>query len=163
VIVQHMPEGFTRSFAERLNAACAVEVREARDGDVVVPGVALIAPGNFHMVVETSGARHTVRIKNGPPVHHSRPSVDVLFGSVARHAGRNAVGVILTGMGADGAKGLLAMRQRGAHTIVQDEASSVVFGMPKEAIKLGAAAEVLPLGRIAQATIAAVLTEAAAA
>jgi two-component system, chemotaxis family, protein-glutamate methylesterase/glutaminase len=163
VIVQHMPEGFTRSFADRLNGSCAMEVREARDGDLVVPGVALIAPGNFHMVVETSGARNVVRIKTGPPVHHSRPSVDVLFGSVARHVGRNAVGVILTGMGADGAKGLLAMRQSGARTVVQDEATSVVFGMPKEAIRLGGADEVLPLNRIAQAALDAVSAEPVAA
>jgi two-component system, chemotaxis family, protein-glutamate methylesterase/glutaminase len=155
VIVQHMPEGFTRSFAERLNGVCGMEVREARDGDAVVPGLALIAPGNRHLVLQVSGARYSVRIKDGPPVHHSRPSVDVLFGSVVRSAGRNAVGVLLTGMGADGAKGLLAMRASGAHTIAQDEASCVVFGMPREAIKLGAAAEVLPLNRIGPAMIGA--------
>jgi two-component system chemotaxis response regulator CheB len=153
VIVQHMPAGFTASFAQRLDGLCAMQVREARDGDAVVPGVALIAPGGFHMILQRSGATLQVRIKDGPPVHHQRPAVDVLFGSVARVAGRNAVGMILTGMGADGARGLLAMREAGAHTIAQDEASCVVFGMPKEAIALGAAHEVLPLGRIATATI----------
>ncbi len=148
VIVQHMPEHFTATYAQRLNTQCAMEVREARDGDHVVHGLALIAPGNYHMTLERSGARYHVRVKTGPRVHHQRPSVDVLFHSVARHAGPNAVGVILTGMGADGAKGLLAMRQAGAHTIAQDEATCVVFGMPKEAIKLGAACEVLPLPHI---------------
>lgn len=156
VIVQHMPEHFTGAFAKRLNGLCAMEVREARDGDPVVPGVALIAPGNKHLVLQLSGARYIARIKDGPPVHHQRPAVDVLFQSVARNAGRNAVGLILTGMGADGAKGLLAMRDAGAHTIAQDEASCVVFGMPKEAIKLGAADEILPLGRVAGAAMAAV-------
>jgi two-component system, chemotaxis family, protein-glutamate methylesterase/glutaminase len=163
VIVQHMPEGFTRSFGERLNSVCAMEVREARDGDAVAPGLALIAPGNHHMVLQASGARYGVRIKDGPPVHHSRPCVDVLFGSVARSAGRNAVGVLLTGMGADGAKGMLAMRESGAHTIAQDEASCVVFGMPKEAIKLGGAAEVLPLPRIPDAVMAALAAPSMAA
>jgi len=153
VIVQHMPEYFTAAFAERLNQICQMEVREARDGDSVVPGVALVAPGNKHMVLQQSGAYYLVRIKDGPPVHYQRPSVDVLFQSVARSAGHNAVGVLLTGMGADGAKGLLAMRQAGAHTIAQDEATSVVFGMPKEAIKLGAASEVLSLPRISQAIL----------
>jgi two-component system chemotaxis response regulator CheB len=153
VIVQHMPELFTASFAERLDRICRMEVREARDGDLVVPGVALLAPGSHHMVLQRSGATHLVRIKDGPPVHHQRPAVDVLFQSVARYAGRNAVGVLLTGMGADGAKGLLAMRQAGAHTIAQDEASCVVFGMPKEAIALGAAAEVVALPRIAEAVL----------
>jgi two-component system, chemotaxis family, protein-glutamate methylesterase/glutaminase len=151
VICQHMPEKFTASFAQRLNSCCALDVREAKDGDAVVPGVALVAPGNFHMMLTLSGAQYQVRVKDGPRVHHQRPAVDVLFASVAKHAGRNAVGAIFTGMGADGAKGLLAMREAGAHTIAQDEASCVVFGMPKEAIKLGAAAEVLPLGEIADA------------
>jgi two-component system chemotaxis response regulator CheB len=153
VIVQHMPELFTASFAERLNRLCRMEVREARDGDSVVPGVALLAPGNHHMVLQQSGASHLVRIKDGPPVHHQRPAVDVLFQSVARNVGRNAIGVLLTGMGADGAKGLLAMREAGAHTIAQDEASCVVFGMPKEAIALGAATEVVALPRIADAIL----------
>jgi two-component system chemotaxis response regulator CheB len=145
VIVQHMPEHFTAAFARRLNGLCAMEVREACDGDFVVPGLALIAPGNRHMVLQRSGARYVARVKDGPPVHHQRPAVDVLFQSAARHAGKNAIGVLLTGMGADGAKGLLAMREAGAHTIAQDEVTSVVFGMPKEAIKLGAACEVVGL------------------
>jgi two-component system chemotaxis response regulator CheB len=157
VIVQHMPEGFTASFAARMNSLCAIEVREGRDGDRVGTGVALIAPGNRHMLLERSGAQLQVRLRDGPPVHHQRPSVDVLFNSVARVGGRNAVGVLLTGMGSDGATGLLAMRQAGAHTIAQDEKTSVVFGMPKEAIRLGAAAEVLPLDRIADALLKAAL------
>ena len=151
VICQHMPEKFTASFAARLNGTCALEVREAKDGDAVAPGVVLVAPGNFHMMLTLSGAQYQVRVKDGPRVHHQRPAVDVLFASVARYAGRNAIGAIFTGMGADGAKGLLAMRDAGAHTIAQDEASCVVFGMPKEAIKLGAAIEVLPLTDIADA------------
>jgi two-component system chemotaxis response regulator CheB len=145
VIVQHMPEHFTTSFAKRLDEICPLEVREARDNDHVVPGVALIAPGNRHMVLARSGGTYLVKVKDGPRVHYQRPSVDVLFHSVAQVAGRNAVGAILTGMGADGAKGLLAMRAAGAATLAQDEASCVVFGMPKEAIKLGAADEVVPL------------------
>lgn len=150
VIVQHMPPKFTTSFAERLDQLCALEVKEAADGDSVLPGRALLAPGNYHMLLQRSGARYLVRVKSGPPVHHQRPSVDVLFQSVAQAAGSNAVGVILTGMGADGAAGLLAMRQQGAHTIAQDEASCVVFGMPKEAIQRQAAVKVLPLHRIAE-------------
>ena len=149
VIVQHMPEHFTAAFAKRLDGICAMEVREARDGDLVVPGVALVAPGGRHMVLQRSGARYVARIKDGPPVHHQRPAVDVLFQSVARHAGRNAIGVLLTGMGADGAKGMLAMREAGAHTIAQDEESCVVFGMPREAIRLEAAAEVVSLAQVA--------------
>jgi two-component system chemotaxis response regulator CheB len=145
VIVQHMPAGFTASFADRLNGICQMQVREAKDGDDVVPGVALLAPGNFHMILQMSGARYSVRVKDGPPVHHQRPAVDVLFQSVAKTAGRNAIGVILTGMGADGARGLLDMREAGAHTIAQNEESCVVFGMPKEAIKMGAAAQVVGL------------------
>jgi two-component system chemotaxis response regulator CheB len=148
VIVQHMPESFTAAFAQRLNDICAMEVREAKNNDAVSPGLALIAPGNQHMVLRRSGARYSVVIKGGPPVFHQRPSVDVLFHSVAKQAGRNAVGAILTGMGADGAAGLLAMRQAGAKTIAQDESSCVVFGMPKEAIKLGAAEHIMPLGGI---------------
>jgi two-component system chemotaxis response regulator CheB len=155
VIVQHMPEHFTAAFAERLHRVCAMEVREARDNDPVVPGLALVAPGNHHMVLHPSGARYVVRIKDGPPVHHQRPAVDVLFASVARHAGRHAVGVLLTGMGADGARGLLAMNGAGAHTIAQNEASCVVYGMPKEAVKMGAADEVLSLSRIPRALLAA--------
>jgi len=148
VIVQHMPEHFTRSFAERLNTICAVEVKEAENGDSVMPGRALIAPGNYHMVLRRSGANYMVEVKSGPLVSRHRPSVDVLFKSVARYAGRNAVGVILTGMGRDGAQGLLEMKQAGAATIAQDEASCVVFGMPREAIALGAADITLPLLQI---------------
>lgn len=151
VIVQHMPQGFTEAFARRLNNLCKIEVREARPGDPVTPGVALIAPGNLHMLLERSGASYSVALKNGPAVHYQRPAVDVLFQSVARNAGRNAVGVILTGMGADGAKGLFDMHQSGAKTIAQDEDSCVVYGMPREAVKLGAADEVLPLGQIPKA------------
>ena len=153
VIVQHMPEHFTEAFAKRLNDLCAMEVREARHGDLVTPGVALLAPGNHHMVLIRSGARYSVEIRQGPPVHHQRPSVDVLFQSVARHAGLNAVGVILTGMGADGAAGLLAMKNSGALTLAQNEQSCVVFGMPKEAIRLGAAGQVVPLNRMAPAIL----------
>jgi len=156
VIVQHMPEGFTRTFAERLNHICDMEVREASDGDLVVAGLALVAPGNRHMVLTRSGAQYVVRIKDGPAVHHQRPSVDVLFQSVARCAGRNAIGAILTGMGADGAKGLLEMRQSGAYTLAEDEKSCVVFGMPKEAIELGAAMEIVPLSRMAEMILKAV-------
>lgn len=148
VIVQHMPGGFTRTFAERLHRTSAMEVREAQDGDIIVPGLALVAPGGLHLLVQRSGARYVARVKHGPPVHHQRPAVDVLFGSVARSAGANAVGVILTGMGADGADGLLEMRNSGARTIAQDEASSVVFGMPKAAIEVGAAEKVASLSTI---------------
>ncbi|UCF95605.1 MAG: hypothetical protein JSW39_11475 [Desulfobacterales bacterium] len=153
VIVRHMPENFTTSFAQRLNDICQMEVREARDYDHVVPGVALLAPGNRHMLLQRNGGTYQVKLKDGPRVHYQRPSVDVLFQSVANNAGRNAVGVLLTGMGADGAKGLLNMRQNGANTIAQDEASCVVFGMPKEAIKLGAADEIVELSRISQTII----------
>jgi two-component system, chemotaxis family, protein-glutamate methylesterase/glutaminase len=148
VIVQHMPPKFTSAFAERLNQQCALEVKEAQDGDSVVTGRALIAPGNYHMLLKRSGARYFVQVKTGPPVHHQRPSVDVLFNSAALSGGANVIGVILTGMGADGAEGLLAMKERGSYTIAQDEASCVVFGMPKEAIKRGATQKVLPLTRI---------------
>jgi len=148
VIVQHMPENFTASFAARLNELCALEVREARNNDSVVPGVALIAPGNFHMLLKRSGARFFVQVKNGPLVCRQRPSVEVLFKSAAKSAGRNAVGVMLTGMGKDGAEGMLAMHQAGAKTIAQDEATSVVFGMPNEAIKLGGVDRVVGLPQI---------------
>jgi two-component system chemotaxis response regulator CheB len=148
LVVQHMPEYFTASFASRLDTICKIEVREAKDGDTAVPGLALIAPGGSHMLLERNGAFYQVRIKGGPMVHHQRPSVDVLFHSVAKQAGANAMGVLLTGMGSDGAEGLLAMRQSKAYTIAQDEASSVVYGMPGEAVKLGAACEVLPLSDI---------------
>ena len=153
VIVQHMPANFTTSFAQRLNEICQVEVREAKENDHVVPGVTLIAPGNFHMLLVRSGGTYMVKLKNGPRVHYQRPAVDVLFRSVAKNAGKNAVGVILTGMGADGARGLFEMKSSGAHTFVQNEETSVVFGMPKEAIKIGAADEVLPLSGIGQAVI----------
>jgi len=145
-----MPERFTRAFADRLNGLCRIRVSEARDGDRVLPGHALIAPGNFHMSLARSGADYHVCVTQGEPVNRHRPSVDVLFHSCATAAGRNAVGVILTGMGDDGARGLLAMRNAGAHTVAQDEATSVVFGMPKEAIGMGAAENVEPLDRIAQ-------------
>ena len=148
VIVQHMPPKFTTAFAERLNQQCAMEVKEAQDGDAVVTGRALLAPGNYHMLLKRSGARYYVQVKTGPPVHHQRPSVDVLFNSAALSGGANVIGVILTGMGADGADGLLAMKEKGAYTIAQDETSCVVFGMPKEAIKRGATNKVLPLTRI---------------
>jgi two-component system chemotaxis response regulator CheB len=148
LIVQHMPAHFTAAFARRLDGVCAMEVREARDGDVVTRGLALIAPGGRHLVLQRESTRCVARVKDGPPVHHQRPAVDVLFQSVARAAGRDAVGVLLTGMGADGAKGLLAMREAGARTMAQDEATSVVFGMPKEAIKLGAADAVVALADV---------------
>jgi len=149
VIVQHMPANFTTAFAERLNSLCQINVREARDNDSVIPGTALLAPGNYHMILRRSGARYYVEVKTGPMVHHQRPAVDILFKSTARFAGANAIGVILTGMGADGAEGLKEMRDAGAGTIAQDEKSCVVFGMPKEAIKLGAVERVLPLDLIA--------------
>ena len=149
VAVIHMPEGFTKSFAERLNRNCAVRVAEARDGDRVMPGHVLLAPGNFHMEVVRSGAFTTVRVRPGDPVNRHRPSVDVLFDACAKQLGANVAGAILTGMGNDGAKGLLAMRRAGARTAAQDEATCVVFGMPKEAIQMGAAEHVLPLDRIA--------------
>jgi two-component system, chemotaxis family, protein-glutamate methylesterase/glutaminase len=153
LIVQHMPAGFTASFAKRLDQVCDIAVAEAKDGDLVATGRALIAPGGSHMVLESDGAQRVVKIRNGPPVHHQKPAVDVLFQSVARVAGRNAVGALLTGMGADGAAGLAAMREAGAFTVAQDETSCVVFGMPKEAIRLGAAQVVLPLSTIAEALL----------
>ncbi|MCG8374359.1 MAG: chemotaxis response regulator protein-glutamate methylesterase [Balneolales bacterium] len=153
VIVQHMPPVFTKSFAERLNSICKVNVKEAEDGDHIQQGSVLIAPGNYHMLVEKSGARYYTRIKQGPPVHHQRPSVDVLFNSVAKSVGVNAMGVILTGMGADGAKGLLNMKNQGSYTIGQDEATSVVYGMPREAAKMGAVEDVLPLQNIPNAIV----------
>ena len=153
VIVQHMPEHFTRSFANRLNQLSAMTVKEAENNDTVAPGKALIAPGNHHMLLRRSGAMYYVEVKSGPLVSRHRPSVDVLFKSVAKYAGANAVGVILTGMGADGADGLREMRDAGGRTIAQDEASCVVFGMPKEAIARGAAEAVLPLDKIAAAIL----------
>jgi two-component system, chemotaxis family, protein-glutamate methylesterase/glutaminase len=148
VIVQHMPEHFTRSFAERLNTLCAMEVKEAEDGDTVSPGRVLIAPGNYHLLLNRSGAVYRVSVKSGPLVSRHRPSVDVLFKSVARYAGANAIGVILTGMGADGAAGLKEMRDAGAETVAQDEASCVVFGMPKEAIRCGGVGHIAPIDSI---------------
>ncbi len=153
VVVQHMPANFTTAFAERLDSLCQVAVKEAEDNDWVNPGIALIAPGNYHMLLRRSGARYYVEIKTGPMVHHQRPAVDVLFKSTAKYAGANAIGVILTGMGSDGADGLLEMKKMGAGTIAQDEKTCVVFGMPKEAIKLGAVDKVLPMERIASEII----------
>jgi two-component system chemotaxis response regulator CheB len=149
LVVQHMPEVFTRAFAERLDRSCRIEVKEAADGDRVLEGRALVAPGNRHMLLKRSGGHYVVEVTDGPLVSRHRPSVDALFGSVAAAAGRNAVGVILTGMGVDGASGLLAMKQAGASTLAQDEESCVVFGMPKEAIERGAVDEVMSLDRIA--------------
>jgi two-component system chemotaxis response regulator CheB len=154
VIVQHMPELFTRAFADRLNTLCDITVKEAETNDSVLRGRALIAPGNHHMLLKRSGARYYVEIKDGPLVCRHRPSVDVLFRSAARYAGQNAVGVILTGMGDDGACGMLEMKQAGAATIAQDEATCVVFGMPKEAIKRNAVDKVLPLQSVAGAILA---------
>lgn len=149
VVVQHMPEKFTSALAARLDSLCQIEVREARDGDRILPGRAYIAPGGKHMSVQRSGAQYHLAVREGPFVNRHRPSVDVLFRSVAQHAGRNALGILMTGMGDDGARGLLAMHSSGARTLAQDEATCVVFGMPKEAIKLGAAEKVLPLQAIA--------------
>jgi two-component system, chemotaxis family, protein-glutamate methylesterase/glutaminase len=150
VIVQHMPEHFTKSFANRLNEICGITVKEAENGDTVIRGRALIAPGNHHMLLKRSGAKYYVEIKDGPLVNRHRPSVDVLFRSTARYAGRNAIGIILTGMGDDGARGLLEMKEAGAYNIAQDEKSCVVFGMPNEAIKMNAVEKVLPLDQISQ-------------
>jgi two-component system chemotaxis response regulator CheB len=149
VIVQHMPELFTKSFAMRLNELCKITVKEAENGDSVIRGRALIAPGNKHTLLKRSGAKYYVEVKDGPLVNRHRPSVDVLFRSTARYAGRNAIGIIMTGMGDDGARGLLEMKEAGARTIAQDEKTCVVFGMPKEAIKLGASDKILPLEQIA--------------
>ncbi len=149
VIVQHMPENFTTAFAKRLDSICRVTVKEAENGDTVIRGRALIAPGNHHLLLKRSGARYYVEIKDGPLVSRHRPSVDVLFRSTARYAGKNAIGVIMTGMGDDGAKGMLEMKEAGSYTIAQDENSCVVFGMPNEAIKLGGVDMILPLEKIA--------------
>ncbi len=150
VIVQHMPEGFTAAFSKRLDGLCQVSVKEAADNDTVLPGHALIAPGNRHLMLKRSGARYYVEVKDGPLVSRHRPSVDVLFRSAARYAGRNAIGVIMTGMGDDGAKGMLEMKESGAYTIAQDEKSCIVFGMPAEAIKLGGVDKVLGLDSISR-------------
>ena len=157
VIVQHMPEHFTAAFAQRLNNICRVSVKEASDGDSVLRGHALIAPGNKHTLLKRSGARYYVEVKDGPLVCRHRPSVDVLFRSGARYAGKNAVGVIMTGMGDDGSKGMKEMKGTGAFTIAQDEASSIVFGMPKEAIKLDAVQKVVSLDQIASSLLRATM------
>ena len=149
VIVQHMPEHFTKAFADRLDKSCTITVKEAKNGDSILVGTALIAPGNKHMLVKRSGSRYYVEVKDGPLVSRHRPSVDVLFRSTARYAGKNAIGVIMTGMGDDGAQGLLEMKNSGAYTIAQDEESCVVYGMPKEAVKRDAHCSELPLEQIA--------------
>lgn len=153
-IVQHMPEKFTAAFARRLNGICAMEIKEAEDGDELITGRVLIAPGNRHMLLQRAGTHYRVAIKDGPPVSRHRPSVDVLFRSAAQYAGNNALGIIMTGMGDDGARGLMEMRKAGARTLAQDEESSVVFGMPKEAIDLGAAERIVPLSRVSQEIMA---------
>lgn len=153
VVVQHMPANFTETFAQRLNSLCAMEVREAKNGDSITPGVVLIAPGDYHMVVRRSGARYYVEIGSGGKVSGHRPSVDVLFNSVAKIAGANAIGVILTGMGSDGAKGLLAMSNAGAKTLGQDETSCVVYGMPKTAFEMGGVQRQVPLSKIANSVL----------
>jgi two-component system chemotaxis response regulator CheB len=155
VIVQHMPEKFTAAFAKRLNSLCEMEVKEAVHGDPVLRGHVLIAPGDRHMMLERQGARYHVAVREGPLVSRHRPSVDVLFRSAARAAGGNAMGVIMTGMGDDGARGMAEMHQAGAYTVAQDEASSVVFGMPKEAIAHGGVDKILPLDQIAREILAA--------
>ena len=154
LIAQHMPAGFTKSFAQRLDGLCRITVKEAEHGERVLPGYAYIAPGGFHLSLGRSGANSVAQLDQEPPVNRHRPSIDVLFDSAARHAGKNAIGMILTGMGKDGAEGLLRMKRAGAHTFAQDEASCVVFGMPKEAIAIGAADEVAPLGEMARRVLA---------
>lgn len=154
LITQHMPEKFTKAFADRLNDLCQIKVKEAVDGESVIMGQALIAPGNYHMMLVMNGAGYQVTLNQGPPVNRHRPSVDVMFQSVARHAGKNCVGLILTGMGHDGAAGMLEMKRAGAYTIAQDEASCVVFGMPREAIKLGGVDKTLSLSEIPAAILA---------
>ena len=153
LVVQHMPAHFTTSFAERLNSMCQMQVKEARDGDTVIPGRILIAPGGYHMMLQRSGANYHVIVKDGPKVCRQKPSVEVMMNSVAKFAGSNAVGAMLTGMGNDGAQGLLAMRNAGAHTVVQNEASCTVFGMPKEAINAGAAEKIVTLYDVAKTMI----------
>ncbi|WP_342244989.1 protein-glutamate methylesterase/protein-glutamine glutaminase [Pseudomonas sp. OTU5201] len=154
VITQHMPAGFTRSFAARLDKLCRISVSEARDGDRILPGTALLAPGGLHMEVTRSGANYVARLSDAPPVNGHRPAVDVMFNSAARCAGRNLIAALLTGMGKDGARGLLEIRESGGYTLAQDEASCVVYGMPREAAEIGAAEEVLPLEEIAPALLA---------
>ncbi|WP_207005626.1 protein-glutamate methylesterase/protein-glutamine glutaminase [Trinickia mobilis] len=154
LIAQHMPPGFTKSFAQRLNGLCRISVKEAEHGERVLPGHAYIAPGHAHLLLARSGANYIAHLSDEPPVNRHRPSVDVLFRSAAQHAGKNAVGVILTGMGKDGAAGLLDMRNAGAYTLAQDEASCVVFGMPREAIAMGGADEVAPLSEMSRRVMA---------
>ena len=149
MITQHMPPGFTRSYAARLDGLCRISVKEASDGERVLPGHAYIAPGGLHLSVERSGANYIARVRDGEPVNRHKPSVEVLFQSAARVVGPNALGVMLTGMGADGATAMKLMRDAGSYNLAQDEASCVVFGMPREAIAAGAAHDVLPLGQIA--------------
>lgn len=156
VIAQHIPPGFSRAFADRLNTLCQMEVREAVDGDELRPGLALVAPGNFHLLVQRTFHGYRAVVKDGPLVCYQRPSVDVLFRSVAEAAGEGAIGVLLTGMGSDGAEGLLAMRKAGAQTIAEDESTCVVFGMPREAIRIGAVKRVLPLPQIAAGVVGAI-------
>ena len=153
VVVQHMPEKFTRAFADRLDTLCTMRVKEAEDGDRVLAGHVLIAPGGYHMSLTRAGATYLVRLDQDPPVNRHRPSVDVLFNSCSTTAGSNAIGIIMTGMGDDGARGLLAMRKAGARTLAQDEATSVVFGMPKVAVEMGGVERVLPLGQLAGAAV----------
>ena len=152
-VVQHMPKMFTKAFAKRLDSLCAINVKEGKHGDSLIPGQAIIAPGNYHMSIKKCGAMYKVEMNQDPPVHHQRPAVDVLFDSAAKYVGPNAIGVIMTGMGDDGATGLLNMKEAGAGTIAQDEDSCVVFGMPKEAIKLGAAEEIVSLHNIPNSII----------
>ncbi|MEJ8799707.1 chemotaxis response regulator protein-glutamate methylesterase [Trinickia caryophylli] len=158
MIAQHMPPGFTKSFAQRLNGLCRITVKEAEHGERVLPGHAYIAPGHAHLLLARSGANYIAHLSDDPPVNRHRPSVDVLFRSAAQHAGKNAIGVILTGMGRDGAAGLLDMRNAGAYTLAQDEASCIVFGMPREAIALGAADEVAPLSEMSRRVMARLAT-----
>jgi two-component system, chemotaxis family, protein-glutamate methylesterase/glutaminase len=154
LIAQHMPPGFTKSFAQRLNGLCRITVKEAEHGERVLPGHAYIAPGHAHLVLARSGANYVAHLSDAPPVNRHRPSVDVLFRSAAQHAGKNAIGVILTGMGRDGAAGLLDMQNAGAYTLAQDEASCVVFGMPREAIAMGGASEIAPLSEMSRRVMA---------
>lgn len=150
IIVQHMPIHFTKAFADRLNSICEIKVKEAENREIIAPGKALIAPGNLHMELSRSGAVYNVKLTEAPMVHHQRPAVDVLFNSTAVYAGRNAIGVLLTGMGKDGAQGLLHMKNSGSTTLAQDEKSCIVFGMPKEAIEIGAVQKIVPLHHMAQ-------------
>lgn len=153
LVTQHMPQMFTKSFAERLDSLCKISVKEAEHNERVLPGHAYIAPGHSHLLLRRNGTNYVTELNQGPPVNRHRPSVDVLFRSAANVAGANALGIILTGMGKDGALGLLEMRQAGSHTIAQDEASCVVFGMPREAIAVGAVCETVPLQNIAHRTL----------